>query len=128
MIQRAIQNAGGWPDIQATQVNSEVVLEIQEWDIFYDWVNCWNTIAEFSPLVDERGLPDRYLYTSCTVPLSQIYHEFLKLLRRAGGPDANSGLHCLCISHSFSNFHYHFKINLRFWNAKRFSAILLHCE
>jgi hypothetical protein len=78
MIQRVIQNGGSSPDIQATQVNSEAVLEIREWDYFGDRVNCWNTTAEFSPLADGRGLPDRYLYTSCIVLQSQTYHEFLK--------------------------------------------------
>jgi hypothetical protein len=30
-----MQNGGSSPDIQATQVNSEAVLEIREWDFFW---------------------------------------------------------------------------------------------
>lgn len=80
MIQRIIRNGGSSPDIQATQVSSEANSRM---GIFVDRVNWWNTTAEFSPLADERGLPDRYLYTSCTVPLSQTRQYFLKACWRS---------------------------------------------
>jgi hypothetical protein len=64
-------------DSQAVQVNFEVVLEIQEWDVL---VTVWiAAIAEFCPLDEAGGVPDCCLYTFAQSCGSKIYHTFMKL-------------------------------------------------
>jgi hypothetical protein len=79
-------------------------------DFFGDHVNCCNTITEFSPLVDERGLPDRCLYTSCKARSVANLLQILEIVNRVWGSVANSRFHRLRTSHTLSDFQYHFKI------------------
>jgi hypothetical protein len=71
-------------------------------DFFGDCVNCYNTTVEVPPFIDEWGLLDRCLYTSCDVPSVSNLSQILEIVSYVGGPVATS--------HTFSNYQYHSKL------------------
>jgi hypothetical protein len=76
-----------------------------------------------SGLVAVQGFPHLCLWRSCTVPSASILSRMRAIINLFGGSVLNSRQYCLCTSHTFSNFEYHFNIITRCSNDSRSAAI-----
>jgi hypothetical protein len=93
----------------------DLLIPVSQAHCFADFcgrVNCSNTTEEEEGLITVQGIPDLSLCTPCIVLSSSNLIQMRAIVNHVGGSIANSCHHCLCTSHTFSNFQYHFKIIL----------------